>query len=85
MSKILSQNKSLIKRVGGLPKLSFCILLSIAAYFIMAVFEIETLSRIILSWEVFCLAMIILSWILFLFPHRKSNVWFSKNRMTELR
>lgn len=55
----------LIKTVSGIKKLLFCFALSIVAFLLLCLLELNLNSRIILGWDTFCISMIAISWTLF--------------------
>lgn len=65
MKKVHNINPNFIEKINGLQRLLFSLVFSVSIYFLLSLFDIDMINRILLSWDSFCIAMIIASWILF--------------------
>lgn len=54
-----------IEKVNSLHKFLFCVLIGLLLYFSTGALKIDSLTHLMIGWDVFCLAMIVLNWITF--------------------
>jgi uncharacterized membrane protein len=64
-NKSNSSNIPAFEKINSFQRLFICIAIAVIIYFVVEIKNIDTLSHIMISWDVFSLCMIVMSWITF--------------------